>query len=285
MYADSMKKEAWAIFRMPIIPNTMVSPDATRKSSIPYASPCTPWATYIAVVGSTSCLPGARALVAGLALVLAAREAAVHLREHELGRDHHRRADARGPLVPVIRRDVEGLPLLRWRDVFLDVEILDRLVVACAHRQDFAVEELVAVALPDLDDLLGVGASRPLHHAQQPVRLLDVGPDVSRPVLVETGVVGRRPLRLPERVPGLVHLDLARRLEEAALGAVLAHVHEPDRAVHADAMEHVRLVEEEVRERQRDAHLPGLDEEVLGVGDPVAGEDDLGGRGLDLLEV
>src|SRR6266498_1506302 len=48
-----MKNEAWAMFRMPIMPNTMVRPDATRKSSIPYASPCMPWATYIAVVGST----------------------------------------------------------------------------------------------------------------------------------------------------------------------------------------------------------------------------------------
>ena len=34
-----MAKEAWAMFRIPIMPKIMVRPDATRKSNIPYARP------------------------------------------------------------------------------------------------------------------------------------------------------------------------------------------------------------------------------------------------------
>src|SRR6266508_4887673 len=113
-------------------------------------------------VGGSGAAPPDLQSLAGLALVLAAREGAVHLRQHVLGRDHDRGPDARGPLVPEIRRDVERLALLRGGAVFVDVEILDDLVVAGPHLQDLPVEELVAVGLPDFDDLLGVRASRPL---------------------------------------------------------------------------------------------------------------------------
>ena len=34
------------MLRMPIMPNTSVSPEATRNSSIPYTTPCSPCVAY-----------------------------------------------------------------------------------------------------------------------------------------------------------------------------------------------------------------------------------------------
>ena len=56
-------------------------------------------------------------------------------------------------------------------------------------------------------------------------------------------------------------------------------------ALHADLVQEVGLVQEDVGEGQRDPHLPGLLQQVGRVRDPVAGEDHFGAGGLDLLQI
>ena len=91
-------------------------------------------------------------------------------------------------LVPVIGRNVERLLLLVGRDKFEDVKVLDRLVVAGPHFHDLPVHILVAVPLPDLDDLFRVRALGPFDDAQKPIGLLGVGADVPGAVFEEPGV-------------------------------------------------------------------------------------------------
>jgi len=47
-----MKNAVCAMFRIPIIPKMILSPEAIKNKIIPYAIPCIPWDMYIDTVGS-----------------------------------------------------------------------------------------------------------------------------------------------------------------------------------------------------------------------------------------